>query len=112
VVFEVEIGPARDFEKAIRAEFVLVEDGKTTDKAIPKNILELALIYEPSESYIVVMPLFSNKGFLAPQGGYRRVALLAAERRPSAASCLGCRRSPTTRRSGRFRSERCLYPRR
>jgi mannose-6-phosphate isomerase-like protein (cupin superfamily) len=62
VVFEVEIRPARNFEKAIRAQFGLVNDGKTNDKAIPKNILELALIYELSESYIVGMPLFLQKG--------------------------------------------------
>ena len=52
----------RNFEKAIRAQFGLVNDGKTNDKAIPKNILELALIYELSESYIVGMPLFLQKG--------------------------------------------------
>ncbi len=32
VVFEVEIRPARNFEKAIRAQFGLVKDGKTDDK--------------------------------------------------------------------------------
>ncbi len=62
VVFEVEIRPARNFEKALRAAFGLVQDGKTNQKAIPKNILELALIYELSESYIVGMPLFLQKG--------------------------------------------------
>ena len=62
VVFDGEIRPGRNFEKSIRAQFGLVEDGKTTDKAIPKNILELALIYELSESYIVGMPLFLRKG--------------------------------------------------
>ncbi len=62
VVFEVEIRPARNFEKALRAQFGLVQDGKTNDKAIPENIFELALIYELSESYIVGMPLFLQKG--------------------------------------------------
>ncbi len=61
VVFEVEIKPARNFEKAIRAHFGLVQDGKTNEKAIPKNIFELALINELSESYIVGMPLFLQK---------------------------------------------------
>jgi mannose-6-phosphate isomerase-like protein (cupin superfamily) len=76
VVFEVEIRPARDFEKALRAQFGLVQDGKTDEKAIPKNILELALIYELSESYIVGMPLFLQKGIfgalasIARLGGY------------------------------------------
>ena len=62
VVFEVEIRPTRNFEQALRAHFGLVEAGKTNDKAIPKNMLELALIYELSESYIVGMPLFLQKG--------------------------------------------------
>jgi hypothetical protein len=73
VVFEVEIRPARNFEKAIRAQFGLVEDGKTNEKAIPNNILELALIYELSESYIAGMPLFLQKGIF---GALARVARL------------------------------------
>ena len=32
VVFEVEIRPARNFEKSLRAAFGLAEDGKTNDK--------------------------------------------------------------------------------
>jgi mannose-6-phosphate isomerase-like protein (cupin superfamily) len=71
-VFEVEIRPACNFEKSIRAQFGLVEDGKTNDKAIPKNILELALIYELSESYIVGMPLFLQKGVFGALAGVAR----------------------------------------
>ena len=71
VIFEVEIRPARNFEKAIRAHFGLVEDGKTNEKAIPKNLFELALIYELSESYIVGMPLFLQKGIF---GALARIA--------------------------------------
>ena len=71
VVFEVEIRPARNFEQSIRAQLGLVEDGKTNDKAIPKNILELALLYELSESYIAGMPLSLQKGIF---GALARVA--------------------------------------
>jgi mannose-6-phosphate isomerase-like protein (cupin superfamily) len=71
VVFEVEIRPARNFEKSLRAQFGLVQDGKTNEKAIPKNIFELALIYELSESYIVGMPLFLQKGIF---GALARIA--------------------------------------
>ena len=71
VVFEVEIRPARNFEKSIRAQLGLVEDGKTNDKAIPKNILELALLYELSESYVAGMPLSLQKGIF---GALARVA--------------------------------------
>jgi hypothetical protein len=70
-VFEVEIRPARNFEKAIRAQLGLVEDGKTNEEAIPKNILELALLYELSESYVVGMPLSLQKGIF---GALARVA--------------------------------------
>ena len=66
VVFEVEIRPARNFEKSLRAAFGLAREGKTNDKGVPKNILELALIYELSESYIVGMPLFLQKGIFGP----------------------------------------------
>jgi mannose-6-phosphate isomerase-like protein (cupin superfamily) len=61
VIFEVEIRPARNFEKSLRAAFGLAEDGKTNNKGVPKNIFELALIYELSESFIVGMHLFLQK---------------------------------------------------
>lgn len=61
-VFEVEIRPARDFEKAIRAQMGMIEDGKTSGKGIPRNVLELALLYEISESYAAGMPLSLQKG--------------------------------------------------
>jgi mannose-6-phosphate isomerase-like protein (cupin superfamily) len=58
VLFEVEIRPARNFEQSLRAAFGLARDGRTNDKGVPKNIWELALLYELSESYIVGIPLF------------------------------------------------------
>ncbi len=71
VVFEVEMRPARNFEKSLRAFFGLAQDGKTNDKGVPKNILELALIYELSESYIVGIPLVLQKGIF---GALARIA--------------------------------------
>jgi mannose-6-phosphate isomerase-like protein (cupin superfamily) len=71
VVFKVEIRPARNFEKSLRAAFGLAEDGKTNDKGVPKNLFELALIYELSESYIVGMPLSVQRGIF---GALARVA--------------------------------------
>ena len=71
MVFEVEIRPARNFEKSLRAAFGLAEDGKTNDKGVPKNLFELALIYELSESYIVGMPLSVQRGIF---GALARVA--------------------------------------
>ena len=51
----------------------LVGDGKTTGKAIPKNPFELALIYELSESFIVGMPLFLQKGIFGSLAGVARL---------------------------------------
>ena len=61
-VFEAEIRPARKMEQSLRAMVGLARSGKTNDKGVPKNIFELALLYELSESYIVGMPLFLQKG--------------------------------------------------
>jgi len=71
VVFDVEIRPARNFEKAVRAAAGLAQDGKTNEKGVPKNILELALIYELSESFIVGIPLFLQRGIF---GALARIA--------------------------------------
>jgi mannose-6-phosphate isomerase-like protein (cupin superfamily) len=70
-VFEVEIRPARNFEKSIRTQMGLIEDGRTNARGLPRNILELALLYELSESYVVGMPLFLQKGIF---GALARVA--------------------------------------
>jgi hypothetical protein len=39
----------------------MARDGKTNKRGVPKNPFELALIYELAESYLVPMPLFSQK---------------------------------------------------
>ena len=72
VVFEVEIRPARNFETALRAQFGLVADGRTNEKAVPKNILELALIYELAESYIAGPPLILQKAISRPLANIAR----------------------------------------
>jgi mannose-6-phosphate isomerase-like protein (cupin superfamily) len=61
-VFEAEIRPARKMEQSLRAMVGLARDGKTNYKGVPKNIFELALLYELSESYVTGMPLFLQKG--------------------------------------------------
>lgn len=62
VVFECEIQPARRFERSMRAAFGLARDGRTNREGVPKNVWELALLYELSESYVVGMPLFLQRG--------------------------------------------------
>ena len=61
-VFEAEIRPARKMEQSLRAMVGLGRDGKTNDGGVPSNVFELALLYELSESYIVGMPLFLQRG--------------------------------------------------
>lgn len=62
VVVVGEIRPARKMEQSLRAAHGLARDRKTNKKGVPTNPLELALLYELSESYIVGMPLFLQKG--------------------------------------------------
>jgi mannose-6-phosphate isomerase-like protein (cupin superfamily) len=75
-VFEAEIRPARKMEQSLRAMVGLARAGKTDDRGVPRNVFELALLYEFSGSYIVGMPLFLQKGLfgtlarLARRRGY------------------------------------------
>ena len=62
VVFVGEIRPARQMEKSLKVAHRLARDGKTNKKGVPTNPFELALLYELSESYIVGIPLFLQKG--------------------------------------------------
>lgn len=71
VVFVGEIRPARKMEKSLRVAYGLARDGRTNKKEVPTNPFELALLYELSESYIVGMPLFVQKGMF---GALARVA--------------------------------------
>jgi len=55
-VFEAEIRPADDFEKTLRVADGLARDGKTSKRGVPKNPLELGLIYQLAQSYQPGMP--------------------------------------------------------
>lgn len=61
-VFEAEVRPAGKFEESIRATDGLARDGKTNHKGVPKNLFQLALAYELSQSYLVGLPLFLQTG--------------------------------------------------
>jgi hypothetical protein len=60
-VFEAEIWPADDFEKTLRVADGLAGDGKTSKRGVPKNPLELGLIYQLAQSYQPRMPLPMQK---------------------------------------------------
>ena len=72
----IEVRPAQNFEASIRAAFGLMSDGKTNNMGIPKNIWELALIFELAESYTRSIPIpvqlsiFGFLGRLARKLGY------------------------------------------
>jgi len=76
VTFTVEMRPARRMEEALRVAYGLARDGKTNAKSVPRNILQLALLYELGESYLVGMPLSVQKavfGLLAKVARWRGV---------------------------------------
>ena len=70
-VFEAEIRPAANFEKAIRVADGMARDGRTNAKGVPKNLFELALLYELADSYLTGMPLFLQRGIF---GALARIA--------------------------------------
>ena len=61
VVFTNEIRPARQMERATRIVYGLARDGKVNSQSIPRNIWQMALIFEMGESYLVGMPLFLQR---------------------------------------------------
>jgi len=76
VTFTVEMRPARRMEEALRVAYGLARDGKTNAKSVPRNILQLALLYELGESYLVGMPLSMQRavfGLLAKVARWRGV---------------------------------------
>lgn len=62
-VFMVEIRPASQFEKMMRAGIGLANDGKATKNG-PSNIWEFALFIKLAESYISGPPLFLQRAIL------------------------------------------------
>jgi mannose-6-phosphate isomerase-like protein (cupin superfamily) len=76
VTFTVEIRSARRMEEALRVAYGLARDGKTNAKSVPRNIFQLALLYQLGESYLAGMPLFLQRavfGALAKVARWRGV---------------------------------------
>lgn len=74
--FTVRMRPARRMEEALRVAYGLAGDGKTNAKSVPRNILQLALLYALCESYLVGMPLWVQRvvfGALAEVARWRGV---------------------------------------
>ena len=58
VTFTIECRPARRMEQATRIAYGLARDGRTNAKAIPRNLWEMAVVFELGESYLVGLPRF------------------------------------------------------
>ena len=56
VIFTIECRPARRMEQATRIAYGLARDGRTNAKAIPRNIWEMAVVFDLGESYLVGLP--------------------------------------------------------
>ncbi|MNR30662.1 hypothetical protein D3C85_1481290 [compost metagenome] len=57
-----KILPARSFEPMLRIAYGLIRDGKTNSKGIPRNILNLAIIFQLGESYLPGLPKYVQQG--------------------------------------------------
>lgn len=63
IVFRVKVVPARRFEQMLRISYGLARDGKVNRKTgIPRNLLELAVIFELGETYLNGIPIALQKG--------------------------------------------------
>lgn len=66
VTFLTTIRPPRRFEDQIRIAYGLARDGKTIRGGIPRNPLQLALLFEISETYVPGLPLAVQRGIFGP----------------------------------------------
>ncbi|MBD0383318.1 cupin domain-containing protein [Paenibacillus sedimenti] len=63
IIFHVKIAPARRFEQMLRISYGLARDGKVRGKTgIPRNVLDLAVIFELGETYMKGIPIGLQKG--------------------------------------------------
>jgi len=60
-VFRFTATPGRAYEMGIRAGFGLAADGLTDARGVPRNLLDLALVFDLSGSYVVGAPPWLQK---------------------------------------------------
>ncbi|TLS51737.1 cupin domain-containing protein [Paenibacillus antri] len=62
IVFHTKIEPARCFEPMLRIAYGLARDGRVRPKSgIPRNALEMAVLFELGESYMNGVPIWLQK---------------------------------------------------
>lgn len=66
VAFLLEVRPARRIEDSLRLLAGLAGDGKTTRNWIPRNPLNLAVLFQVTESYTTGLPLWLQRGIFGP----------------------------------------------
>ncbi len=78
VVFLLEVRPARRIDDSLWLLAGLAGDGKTTKSWIPRNPLNLAVVFEVTESYTTGLPLWLQRGIFGPLA--RLARLLGVDR--------------------------------
>jgi mannose-6-phosphate isomerase-like protein (cupin superfamily) len=81
LLFRIKLSPGHEgMENALRIAYGLARDGRTNKKGIPRNIYEMALLMEMSDSYSkriasVIKPLFSLLAKRAKRKGTEKLLM-------------------------------------
>jgi quercetin dioxygenase-like cupin family protein len=66
VTFVAKISPARQFEETIRIVYGMAREGKVNKAGLPKNPLQLGLLFEIGGTYPAAMPLWLQRVLFTP----------------------------------------------
>lgn len=66
IIFVAKITPARQFEETIRIAYGLASEGKVNKAGLPKNLLQLALLFAIGGTYPAAMPLWLQRAIFSP----------------------------------------------
>jgi mannose-6-phosphate isomerase-like protein (cupin superfamily) len=69
---DLEVEPAADFEDHLHVAFGLARDGRTTKHGMPKSPLDLARLFELSDTYLLGMPMWFQYVTLTPLAALAR----------------------------------------
>lgn len=64
-VFRFVARPGQAYEDGIRAGFGLANDGRTDERGVPRNLLEMAAVFSMSKSYVAGAPLWLQRALTA-----------------------------------------------
>jgi mannose-6-phosphate isomerase-like protein (cupin superfamily) len=79
IIFHTKIIPARNFENMLRIAYGLANDGKVTNKGVPKSVLDMAVLFHLGESYMPGIPISIQKGIFSSL--YNLAKLTGTEKR-------------------------------